>query len=77
MHTNHPDDTVSFNIEVRVPIALAGAVADALTGDDADIVLAAETAMRVRVDALDATESIELYPAESTASLRAQLRRAA
>ena len=59
------EEQVCFNVEVRVPFALAEAFAAAMTGDDEDVILAAETAMRERIDALGARESIELHPDDS------------
>lgn len=44
------DGWVRFAIEVRVPMRQAPIVAEALTGNDDDIVLAAETAMRERIE---------------------------
>lgn len=41
--------TVTFAVECRVPVEQAEAFAKAMTGNDDDIVLAAETAMRERV----------------------------
>ena len=76
MYTAHTEQQVGFNIEVRVPFAFAAAFADALTGDDDDIILAAETAMRVHLDARGASESIELSPEPLTRDLQAELRHA-
>lgn len=44
------DGWVVFAIEVRVPLRQAPIVADAMTGNDDDIVLAAEHAMRDRIE---------------------------
>jgi hypothetical protein len=44
------DGWVVFAVEVRVPMRQAPIVAGALTGHDDDIVLAAETAMRERIE---------------------------
>jgi hypothetical protein len=55
---------VEFDVRVRVPAALRVRVAAALTGNDDDIVLAAEKAMRERIDADGLEESIELAPDE-------------
>lgn len=41
--------SVSFAVEVKVPAEQVEAFAGALTGNDDDIILAAETAMRERV----------------------------
>jgi hypothetical protein len=76
MYTAHTEEQVRFNVEVRVPFALAAAYADALTGEDDDIILAAERAMRERLDALGASESIELSPEPLTQHLQAELRHA-
>ena len=76
MYTAHNEQQVCFNIEVRVPFALAAAFADALTGNDDDIILAAETAMRDHLDARGAAESIELSPEPLTGDIQAELRRA-
>ena len=75
MYTAHAEQQVCFMIEVRVPFAFADAFADALTGDDDDIILAGEKAMRERLDALGAIESIELSPEPLTSDLQAELRR--
>ena len=45
------DEEVCFAIEVRVPLALAAAFAAAMTGDDDDIILAAEHLMLERIPA--------------------------
>lgn len=49
-----------FNVEVRVPYELAAAFADAMTGFDDDILLAAELAMRKRLGSMGADENVEL-----------------
>lgn len=41
---------VQFAVEVKVPIRQAPIFAEALTGNDDDIILAAETAMRERIE---------------------------
>ena len=65
------DEEVCFAIEVRVPLALAAAFAAAMTGDDDDIILAAEHLMRERIPgAVDADASIELM-ADTTAATAA------
>jgi hypothetical protein len=52
---------VCFEIQVRVPFALATAFAKMMTGNDDDVILVAETAMRYHVEgAFDACDSIEL-----------------
>lgn len=48
--------TVRFSIEVEVPFWQAAIFAEAMTGNDDDIVLAAETAMRDRIE-----EAVEDY----------------
>ncbi|MCA1571014.1 MAG: hypothetical protein LC798_11975 [Chloroflexi bacterium] len=61
VYVNDDEQQVCFAIEVRVPFALAPAFAAAMTGHDDDVILAAETAMRHRVEgALGANDSIEL-----------------
>jgi hypothetical protein len=44
------DGWVRFAIEVRVPLRQASIVAAALTGNDDDVILAAERAMRERIE---------------------------
>lgn len=51
---------VSFEVEVRFPRSLAPAMAEALTGNDDDIVLAAERAMRERIG--NESANVELSP---------------
>ena len=54
---------MNFTVRVRVPPRTGGAVADALTGNDDDLVLVAEQAMRERLEQdwpYDATEGDEL-----------------
>jgi hypothetical protein len=75
MYVAQAEEQVCFNIEVRVPFALAAAFAAALTGGDDDIILAGEAAMRQRLHALGAIESIELSPESLTQNLEAELRR--
>lgn len=59
MHTRA--DFAVFEIEIAVPLTQADRFADALTGNDDDVILAAETAMRERVDAEEGEyEGIEL-----------------
>jgi hypothetical protein len=60
MYTSDTEPQVRFSIEASVPFALATSFADALTGNNDDIILAGETAMRKRLDAVGAIESIEL-----------------
>jgi hypothetical protein len=61
VYVNDDEQQVCFAIEVRVPFALAQAFGAAMTGHDDDVILAAETAMRHRVEgALGANDSIEL-----------------
>lgn len=51
-HTSHhdtDDPVVHVNIELRLPRAHAAAFAEAMTGNDDDVLLAAETAMRERI----------------------------
>jgi hypothetical protein len=62
VYVNDDEQQVCFAIEVRVPFALAAQFAAALTGNDDDVILAAETAMRQRIGARGAVESIELWP---------------
>ena len=72
MTTYTTDDVVCFAIEVRVPLAFAAAFAAAMTGNDDDVILAAEHLMRERVEALGADASIELMV--DTVAARAALR---
>jgi hypothetical protein len=44
------DGWVTFAIEVRVPLRQAPIVAGAMTGNDDDLILAAETALRERIE---------------------------
>jgi hypothetical protein len=68
MYTSDTEPQVRFSIEASVPFALATSFADALTGNNDDIILAGETAMRKRLDAVGAIESIELSPEPLTRS---------
>jgi hypothetical protein len=65
-------DDVSFDIEVRVPRGQAHAVADALTDDDDDLILAAETAMREKLGR-ELGEEVELYLVSRRTAVRAEL----
>lgn len=58
MHTR--DDFCVFSIEVAVPIAQAARLAHALTGNDDDAVLAAETALRDSIGRDYSEEELEL-----------------
>lgn len=49
-------DRITFYVEVSVASMDAEAFAEAITGDDDDIMLAAEEAMRSRLDGRDETE---------------------
>lgn len=72
INTNTDAEDVSFGIEVRVPFSQAKAFADALTGNDDDIILAAETAMRERLGR-GSDEEVELRAGPRMEALRATL----
>lgn len=57
--------TIIFQLEVEVPAAEAEAYAKAMTGNDDDVILAAEKAMRNRLADSDVDSEIELYVPES------------
>lgn len=48
---------VSITVEIRMPRADAPAFAEAMTGDDKDVILAAERAIRDRID----SEGVEIW----------------
>jgi hypothetical protein len=54
------DGWVTFAIEVRVPMRQAPILADAMTGNDDDVVLAAEKAMRERIEDAVLTDAEEV-----------------
>jgi hypothetical protein len=54
------DEVATVRIAVRVPQEHAQAFLDALTGNDDDVVLAAEHAIRDRLDIMGSLESVEL-----------------
>ncbi len=60
-YTNDDTQQVCFAVEVRVPTDLAALFAAAMTGNDDDIVLAAEKAMNGRIGTLYAScENVEM-----------------
>lgn len=78
----HRGDRVFFQLEVGVPLAQAATFSEALTGNDDDIVLAAERAMRDRIEEAaplgerfaDDGEEIELALEDEFEELRHELR---
>lgn len=61
---------VIFDVQVRFPRHLVAAFAAAFTGDDDDIILAGEKAMRERLGDLSA--EVELYPPAYLADILAE-----
>lgn len=54
-------DAITLKLEVTIPLELADAFADAMTGHDDDVILAAETAIRERIDGMSANPSVEIW----------------
>lgn len=50
LQINEDRETVSIQVTVQIPIIIANGFAKAITGNDDDILLAAETAMRERLE---------------------------
>ena len=74
MYRNDDEEQVCFNVEVRVPYAQAEGFAAQLSGDDDDIILAAETAIRKRLGRGDM--EVELWPDPGTDAIVEELRQA-
>lgn len=58
------DDRVFFSVEIGVPFTQAGAFVEAMTGNDDDIILAAETAMRDRIAQVDVRHDLTVEEVE-------------
>ena len=77
IYTADEEQQVCFAIEVRVPFGQAARFAEHLTGDDNDVILAAEQAMRKRIDGMGDLEAVELWPAADERAIRRALLHAA
>lgn len=60
VYINEDEEQVCFDIEIRVPYSQARTFAQALTGNDDDVLLAAETAIRKRLGR-QTGEEVELW----------------
>jgi hypothetical protein len=76
VETDKTAAVVRFTVQVDVPFHQAEAFAEALSGHDDDVILAAETAMRERLGRTDGAE-IEIYTPPSRFNLTDELRTAA
>jgi hypothetical protein len=73
IHINEASNDISFGVEIRVPQAQAKAFAALLTGNDDDVILAAETAIRETLGRDWQNEEVEIVTGPDRNQLREQL----
>lgn len=63
----------TIQLDLHIPPSSAAAFAEAMTGDDNDVILAAETAIRERLN-VDEVEQVEISVDDNEDAVKAELK---